>query len=191
MEILIIAALILLNSFFALSEIALISANSARLEQKKSKGNKGAEFALKLLEKPENFLSAIQIGITIVGIFSGAYGGIRFSDDLAKLLISHDFFTKHAGTISLAIVISSITYFSIVIGELVPKTFAMNNSETIAVIVAPVIFILTKIAYPVVAFLSLSTNLLLKVMFVKNKKKSSLTEEELKMMVKTLSLRES
>jgi len=184
MEVLIIAALILLNGFFALSEIALISSNSARLEQKRAKGSKGAGFALKLLEKPENFLSAIQIGITVVGIISGAYGGIRFSDDLTRYLLSHNIMVKHAGTISLTIVITSITYFSIVIGELVPKTFALNNSERIAVIVAPVIFIITKITYPVVAFLSLSTNILLKLMFVNIKKKSSLTEEELRMMIK-------
>ncbi len=184
MEILIIAALILLNGFFALSEIALISSNSARLENKSAKGNKGAGFALKLLEKPENFLSAIQIGITVVGIISGAYGGIRFSDDLTRWLLKNNIFIKHAGTISLTIVITTITYFSIVIGELVPKTFALNKSETIASIVAPAIFILTKITYPIVAFLSISTNLLLKMMFVKNKKKSSLTEEELRMMIK-------
>jgi len=184
MEILIIAALILLNGFFALSEIALISSNSARLEQKKARGNTGADFALKLLEKPENFLSAIQIGITVVGIISGAYGGIRFSDDLTGFLLSHNILIKHAGIISLTIVITAITYFSIVLGELVPKTFALNNSETIAVIVAPVIFLITKITYPVVAFLSISTNLLLKLMLVKTKKKSSLTEEELRMMIK-------
>ena len=184
MEVLIIAALILLNGFFALSEIALISSNSARLEHKKNKGSKGAGFALKLLEKPENFLSAIQIGITVVGIISGAYGGIRFSDDLTRYLISHNILIKHAGTISLTIVITTITYFSIVIGELVPKTFALNNSERIAIAVAPVIFIITKITYPIVAFLSLSTNFLLKMMFISTKKKSSLTEEELRMMVK-------
>jgi len=184
MEIFIITALILLNGFFALSEIALISSNSARLEQKSARGNKGAGIALKLLEKPENFLSAIQIGITVVGIFSGAYGGIRFSDDLTRYLLTHNIMVKHAGTIALTIVITSITYFSIVIGELVPKKFALNNSETIAAFVAPVIFIITKITYPIVAFLSLSTNILLKIMFVNTKKKSSLTEEELRMMIK-------
>lgn len=184
MEVLIIAALILLNGFFALSEIALVSSNRTRLENKSSKGNKGSKIALTLLEKPENFLSAIQIGITVVGVISGAYGGIRFSDDLERILLNHNILTKHAATVSLAIVITAITYFSIVIGELVPKTFALNNPETIAAIVAPVIFIISKITYPVVAFLSISTNLLLKLMFVKNNKKSSLTEEELKMMVK-------
>ncbi len=184
MELIIITALIFLNGFFALSEIALISSSSARLEHKSAAGSEGARFALKLLEKPENFLSAIQIGITVIGIISGAYGGISFSDDLTRFFHSHNIFVKHAGVISLAIVITSITYFSIVIGELVPKTFAMNNSEAIAAIVAPVIYIITKIAYPIVAFLSLSTNLLLKIMFVKDKKKSSLTEDELRMMIK-------
>lgn len=184
MEIIIIILLILLNGFFALSEIALISSNRARLEQKSAQGNSGADFALKLLEKPENFLSAIQIGITVVGIISGAYGGIRFSDDMTRYLLEQGIFIKHAGTISLTIVITLITYFSIVIGELVPKTFALNNSEAIAVIVAPVIFLITKITYPLVGFLSISTNILLKMMFVSPKRKSSLTEEELRMMVK-------
>jgi len=184
MEIIVIGILILLEGFFALSEIALISSNRARLEQKNASGNSGAGLALKLLEKPENFLSAIQIGITVISIISGAYGGIRFSDDLAKFLTDKNIFVKHAGTISLTVVITSITYFSIVIGELVPKTFALNNSEFIAVTVAPVIFILTKITYPVVAFLSISTNILLKLMFVKNRRKSTLTEGELRMMVK-------
>lgn len=184
MELIIITALILLNGFFALSEIALISSSSARLEHKRAAGSEGAVFALKLLEKPEDFLSAIQIGITVIGIISGAYGGISFSDDLTRFFHSYNILVKHAGVISLAIVITSITYFSIVIGELVPKTFAMNNSEAIAVIVAPVIYIITKVAYPIVAFLSLSTNLLLKMLFVKDKKKSSLTEDELRMMIK-------
>ncbi len=184
MELTIIAALILLNGFFALSETALISSNRARLEQKNSRGNRGARIALKLLDNPEHFLSTIQIGITVVGIISGAYGGIRFSDDLSRFLISHNILVEHAGTLSLALVITLITYFSIVIGELVPKTFAMNNPEIIAVVVAPVIFVISKITYPAVAFLSVSTKMLFRLFFIKNKKTGTLTEEELRMMVK-------
>lgn len=184
MELLIIAALILLNAFFALSETALISSNRARLEQKKLRGNRGANIALKLLDNPEHFLSTIQIGITVVGIISGAYGGLRFSDDLSKFLISHNILVKHAATVSLAIVITLITYFSIVIGELVPKTFAMNNPEAISAFVAPVIFVISKITYPLVSLFSISTKVFLSIFFVRDSKTGTLTEEELRMMVR-------
>jgi putative hemolysin len=181
MEIFILGILILLNGFFALSEIAIVSSSKAKLEHKKSSGNKGAVFALILLEKPENFLSAIQVGITVVGIISGAYGGLNLSGDLEQFLNSYNIFFRHSKIIALSIVITSITYFSIVIGELVPKTFALNNPEKIAVIVSPVIYFLSKTAYPVVGFLSLSTNLLLKILFIKNSRKTSFTQDELRM----------
>lgn len=184
MQLFILGILILLNGFFALSEIAIISSNKARLEHNRVKGHRGAFFALKLLEKPENFLSAIQIGITVVGIISGAYGGISFSDHLEGFLKSHDIFAKHARFLALSIVISLITYFSIVIGELAPKTFALNNPEKIAIAVSPFIYFLSKTAYPIVAFLSISTNLLLKLFLVKKRRKSSFTEEEIRMTVR-------
>jgi putative hemolysin len=139
MEILIIAILILLNGMFALSEIALVSASRTKLESRSSAGHSGAKIALKLLEKPENFLSAIQIGITLVGIVSGAYGGIQLSDNLATLLLRFELIRPYAGNLALVCVVSIITYFSIVIGELVPKTFALSNPEKIAEIMAPVI----------------------------------------------------
>jgi len=181
MELIILGILILLNGFFALSEIAIVSSNKSRLELKKDNGNKGAAFALKLLEKPENFLSAIQVGITVVGIISGAYGGLNISGDLEEFLKTYDIFFKHSGILALIIVITLITYFSIVIGELVPKTFALNNPEKIAVIVSPLIYFIAKITYPIVGFLSLSTNLLLKILFVKDTKKTSFTQDELRM----------
>lgn len=184
MEIFIIAVLIMLNGMFALSEIALVSASRTKLESRSNAGHSGASMALKLLEKPENFLSAIQIGITLVGIISGAYGGMQLSDDLTALLSRFEAIRPLAGKLALICVISIITYFSIVVGELVPKTFALSNPEKIAEIMAPVIFILTKITYPVVAFLSLSTRVILKLLFINEQSNPTLTEEELRIMIK-------
>ncbi len=184
MEIIIIAILILLNGLFALSEIALISASKTKLEGRSNAGHKGASIALKLLEKPENFLSAIQIGITLIGIVSGAYGGMQLSDDLTAFLSKFDVLRPAAGKLSLIFVVSIITYFSIVMGELVPKTFALTNPEKIAEFMAPVIFILSKMTYPVVALLSLSTRVILGVFFVKEQSNPALSEEELRIMIK-------
>lgn len=184
MEIFIIAVLILLNGMFALSEIALVSASRTKLESRSNAGHSGASMALRLLEKPENFLSAIQIGITLVGIVSGAYGGMQLSDDLTALLWRFETIRPYADKLALVCVVSIITYFSIVIGELVPKTFALSNPEKIAEIMAPVIFVLSKITYPVVAFLSLSTRVILKILFINEQYNPTLTEEELRIMIK-------
>lgn len=184
MEIIIIAILILLNGLFALSEIALISASRTKLEGRSNAGHKGASIALKLLEKPENFLSAIQIGITLIGIVSGAYGGMQLSDDLTAFLSKFEVLRPAADKLSLIFVVSIITYFSIVMGELVPKTFALTNPEKIAEFMAPLIFILSKMTYPVVALLSLSTRVILGVFFVKEQSNPDLSEEELRIMIK-------
>lgn len=184
MDILILGILIILNGLFALSEIALVSASRTKLESRSNAGHRGAAMALRLLEKPENFLSAIQIGITLVGIISGAYGGIRLSGNMAAALGEFEFIRPYAGDIALVIVVSVITYFSIVIGELVPKTFALTNPEKIAGIMAPVLYLLTKITYPVVAFLSISTRFILKLFFIKEQTRITLTGEELRIMIK-------
>jgi len=184
MEILIIAILILLNGMFALCEIALVSSSRTKLENRSNAGHNGAKIALKLLEKPENFLSAIQIGITLVGIVSGAYGGMQLSDDFAAILSQFESIRPFAEEIALVSVVSIITYFSIVIGELVPKTFALTNPEKIAEIMSPVIFILSKITYPVVSFLSLSTRIILKLLFIREQSNPTLSEEELRIMIK-------
>lgn len=184
MEILIIAVLIVLNGMFALSEIALVSASRTKLESRSNAGHRGASMALRLLKNPESFLSAIQIGITLIGIVSGAYGGIQLSDDLTAFLLQFEIIRPIAGKLALVCVVSIITYFSIVIGELVPKTFALSNPEKIAEIMAPVIFILSKLTYPIVAFLSLSTRVFLKLLFIKEEANHTISEEELRIMIK-------
>ena len=124
MEILILALLILLNGFFALSEIALVSSKKARLEQMKIDGRLGAKTALRLLENPGNFLSAVQVGITLIGIITGVYGGLSIAEDLTPLFQQIKFLANSADEIALVFTILIITYCSIVIGELVPKTVA-------------------------------------------------------------------
>jgi putative hemolysin len=183
MEILIIFFLTLLNGFFSLSEIALVSVKKSRMEHLAAQGNTRALTVLKLLENPENFLSSVQVGITLIGIISGAYGGATLTDDLEKVLVQFTFLGNYVHSISLVIVIGSITYFTIVIGELVPKTIAMNNSEKIALVCVPIIKYFTFASFPFVKLLSFSTKLILKILGVKESNSDHVSEEELKFLI--------
>jgi putative hemolysin len=183
MEILIIFFLTLLNGFFSLSEIALVSVKKSRMEHLAAQGNTRALTVLKLLENPENFLSSVQVGITLIGIISGAYGGATLTDDLEKVLVQFSFLGNYVHTISLIFVIGSITYFTIVIGELVPKTIAMNNSEKIALVCVPIIKYFTFASYPFVKLLSFSTKLILKILGTKESNSDHVSEEELKFLI--------
>ncbi len=186
MEILILSILVLLNGFFALSEIALVSSKRSRLEQKRGEGSKGAKTALKLLDDSENFLSAVQVGITLIGIVTGMYGGINIADDITPFFEKYEFSNVYASEISLFLTVLVITYVSIVIGELVPKTIALSNPEKIAVKVAPFIHYFSAAFYPFVKLLSFSTNLINKLLGIK-KHTEQLTEAELRQMIKIAS----
>lgn len=187
MEILVLAILILINGFFALSEIALVSCKRARLEHKKRGGSKGARYALNLLDNSENFLSAIQVGITLIGIVTGVYGGMNIADDIAPFFQNFEITRNYAGEIALILTVVIITYFSIVIGELVPKTVALNNPEKIAVRIAPMVYYFSKIFYPFVKVLSFSTSFVNKLIGL-DKRIEQLTEAELRQMIKTASM---
>lgn len=186
MDILIISLLILLNGFFALSEIALVSSKRNRLEQRLTEGSHGAKVALKLLDNAGNFLSAIQVGITLIGIVTGVFGGMSLADDVAPLFRSIAFMKEYADQIALVLTIMVITYFSIVIGELVPKTVALSNPEKIAVRIAPVINYFSITFYPFVQLLSVSTNLVNKLFRIKEAS-HQITEAELRQMIMTAS----
>lgn len=186
MELLIISLLILLNGFFALSEIAIVSSKKSRLEQLKSEGHKGSRTALRLLEDSGNFLSSIQVGITSIGIITGVFGGLSISDDITPFFQKFELLNNSAEEISLTITVLTITYFSIVIGELVPKTIALSNPEKIAVRIAPPIYWFSVIFYPVVKFLSSSTSLINKLLGIKRQSRH-ITEGELRHMLKTAS----
>ncbi len=186
MEIIVLAILILINGFFALSEIALVSSKETRLQQRKKEGSTGAKVALKLLEKSENFLSAIQVGITLIGIITGVYGGVNIAGDVAPFFQQIDFLQNYANQIALTLTVVIITYFSIVIGELVPKTVALNNPEKIAIKVAPVIYYFSGAFFPFVKLLSFSTNFINNVIGIK-RQKYQMTETELRQMIRMAS----
>lgn len=186
MELIVIGLLILLNGFFALSEIALVSSKRSRLEQYNAKGHKGAETALKLLDKSESFLSAIQVGITLIGIITGVYGGLSIADDIEPFFLRFEALNEIAGELALTITVITITYFSIVIGELVPKTIALSNPEKIAIRIAPAIRVFSLIFYPFVRFLSWSTALINSLIGIK-KESEQFTEAEIRQMIRTAS----
>jgi len=186
MEIIILVILILFNGFFSLSEIALVSSKRSRLEQLKTEGRNGAGTALKLLDNSGNFLSAIQVGITLIGIITGYYGGKNIADDVSPLFEKIGFLGSSANEVALVVTILIITYFSIVIGELVPKTIALTNPEKIALRIAPVISLFSKLFYAFVKFLSSSTSLIVKLLGIK-RKYIPITESELRQMIKLAS----
>ncbi|HJT73803.1 MAG TPA: CNNM domain-containing protein, partial [Chitinophaga sp.] len=132
MEILIILGLILVNGLFTMSEIALVSARKVRLENQAEKGDKKARVALKLSNNPEVFLSAAQIGITLIAILTGVYSGERFGKDLAPFIERIEAFRPYAATISTTIVVIIVTFLSIIIGELIPKRIGLLRAEYIA-----------------------------------------------------------
>jgi len=183
MEIIVIILLTFLNAFFALSEISLVSVKKSRIQHLADQGNSRAKTILKLLENPENFLSSVQVGITLIGIIAGAYGGATLTDDLEKVLVNVKFLGDSTHLVALFIVIGSITYFTIVVGELVPKTIAMNSAEKIALVCSPIIKYFTLATFPFVKLLSISTKLILKLFGVKENDSDHMSEEELKFML--------
>ena len=185
--ILVIVILILLNGFFALSEIALVSSKKTRLETYSNEGHKGAKVALQLQSKSENFLSAIQVGITLIGIINGVYGGVTIAAKVAPFFKQYQVLAPYAENISLALVVFIITYVSIVVGELVPKTIALNNPEKVAKVVAIPISYFSKAFHPFVSLLSKSTHLLNKMLGIQ-KETEVISEMELRSMIKVASM---
>lgn len=184
MEFLIILLLLVLNGVFAMYEIALVSSSKARLETLAGKGSKSAKSVLKQLEEPEKFLSTIQIGITLIGIVSGAFGGVAIADNLRPLFEKIPGITPvHAHDLALVTVVAVITYLSLIIGELVPKSIALSNPERYATILSPFMNILTKISYPFVYLLSISTKLINKLIGLNGEEERLMTQEELKVIL--------
>lgn len=186
MEIIILSLLFVLNGFFALSEIALVSSKRARLEHMKLEGSKGARIAVKLQDDSEDFLSAIQVGITLIGIITGVFGGTSIAGNLTPYVEQIDAFRPYAAQISMALTVFVITYISIIIGELVPKTIALSNPEKTAKLVAPWIYYFSKALYPFVRLLSGTTNAIMKLLGIK-KQSEQVTEAELRQMIKLAS----
>lgn len=183
LEITILFLLLIANGVFAMAEIAVVSASKPRLRRLADQGNSTARIALDLAESPNRFLSTVQIGITLVGIFAGAFGGATLATKLAGPIAQIAFLTPHADKIAFGIVVVIITYFSLVMGELVPKRFGLSNPEGIAMLVARPMNWLSKFAGPVVSFLSLSTEALLRLLGFKPEKEVAVSEEEVRVMM--------
>jgi putative hemolysin len=180
LEILIILVLILINGFFSMSEIALVSSRKVRLEQRAEEGDKGAAAALELTNSTNRLLSSVQIGITLVGMFTGALGGATLAEQFSKLFVNIPWLAPYAGVVSLIIVVLLTTYLSLVLGELIPKRLGMNNPEKIASRVAGVMNFISKISSPVVHLLTASTDLGIKLLGVSASEEPPITEEEIK-----------
>ena len=183
MEFLILLLLILLNGLFAMSEIAVVSSRKARLQQWADEGKAGAGVALDLAGDPGHFLSAIQVGITLIGILSGAFGEATIAAGLSRRIAGVPALAPHAETIALATVVVSITFLSLILGELVPKRLALRNPEGIAATVAGPMRLLAKAAHPLVWFLSFVTDSVLKLFGSGPATAPPVTEEEIKVMM--------
>ncbi|MEN6528494.1 MAG: hemolysin family protein [Anaerolineaceae bacterium] len=182
-EILVIFVLILLNGFFSMSEIAIVSARKVRLEQRAEEGDSGARNALLLAGSTSKFLSAVQIGITLVAMLTGAFGGATLAERLATELAKVPWISTAAPTLALIIVVLVTTYFSLVIGELIPKRIALNNPEKIAANVAGIMRVISKITAPLISLLSASTELGVRLLGIKPSGEPPITEEEIKVLI--------
>lgn len=182
-EIGVIFILLILNGLFAMSELAVVSSRRPRLEAMASKGSKGAATVLKLAADPGRFLSSVQIGITLVGILAGAYSGATLSEPLARLLLSWGVPASAASPLSIALVVGLITYFSLVIGELVPKQIALANPEAVASLMARPMLGVAFIAAPVAFVLERSSRLIIASLGLKATGQSSVTDEEIKAVI--------
>ena len=182
-ELAIVVGLIVLNGFLAMSELALVSAKRPLLEQMARHGSRGAEVALGLTREPGRMLSAVQIGITLVGIIAGAFSGATIAERGDAWLESHGMPTRYAEPLAFAVVIVTITYFSVVLGELVPKQFGLRNAERIAILVARPMQILAMVASPVVSLLDGSARLGLRLLGQSRQRETGVTDEEMKTMI--------
>lgn len=182
-EITIIFLLLIINGVFAMSELAILSARKIRLQQKSEEGDKSARVALELAESPNRFLSTVQIGITLVGILAGAFGGATLAERLGVLLARIDWLKPYATGVAFAIVVLLTTYFTLVIGELIPKRLALNNPEKTALAMAKPMRFLSRIAAPVVSLLSASTDFGLRLLGITPPAEPPVTEEEIRVLM--------
>ncbi len=182
-EILIILLLILINGIFTMSEIAIVSARKLRLQQRADEGDENARVALDLANSPNRFLSTTQIGITLISILAGVFGGVTLANQVAVRLNELPVAVLYTGAVSMAIVVLGISYLSLVLGELVPKRVGLNSPERIASTIAAPMNMLSRIASPAIFILGVSTDLILKALRVKPSDEPPVTEEEVKILI--------
>lgn len=183
LEILIILVLLIANGLFSMSETAVVSARKARLQHLAAEGHSSAQVAWELATNPTDFLSTVQIGITLIGILAGAFGGATLAEGIAGSLEGIPALAPYSEAIGVTLVVVVITYLSLIIGELVPKRLALNNPEAVAGAVAAPMKALSRAAAPVVRFLSASTNGVIRLLGVKPSDAPPVTEEEVKVLI--------
>lgn len=185
MQILLLACLILLNAFFAATEMAFVSLNDAKISVKAKEGDKKYKKIEKMLKNPSKFLATIQIGITLAGFLSSAFASDVFASELAKVLfdLTHAFSVIVWQNISIVVITIILSYFTLIFGELVPKRIAMENAEKFSKFSISIISVLAKVMSPFVKFLTWSTDVVSKLFGVKKESEETVTEEEIRMMV--------
>lgn len=181
-DIFILLLLILLNGFFALSEMALVSAKRVRLQAAAEQGRRGAKSALALLEDPTVFLSAVQIGITLISILTGVFSAATFSGYLAIALVDLGMESKFAGSLASVVVVVLVTYASI-FGELVPKRVALTHAETLAMFVAPIMRVFARLMAPGVWLLRVTVNGFLKILPISSANQAAVTEDDVRALI--------
>src|SRR5687768_3399943 len=182
-EITVILLLLVINGVFAMSEIAIVSAKRIRLQHRAERGDAGARAALELAREPTAFLSTVQVGITLVGVLAGAFGGATLSEELGVMFGAISSIEPWAEELAFIIVVTGITYLSLIIGELVPKRIALGRPETVAALIARPMRRLSRVARPLVAVLTGSTRGVLRVFGVKDVPEPGLTEDEVHALV--------
>lgn len=179
-EIIAIFLLILLNGFFAMVEMAVVSSRRVRLKTRAEAGDRNAMAALRLAESPDRFFSTVQIGITLVGILTGAFGGATIAEKLTAFFVTIPAVSAYSSAIALSLVVVPITYFTLILGELVPKRLAFSYPEKLAGFLAPIMTALMWLALPVVKLLSISTNTIIRILGLNPSEEPSVTEEEIR-----------
>jgi putative hemolysin len=182
-ELALVLGLILLNGFFAMSELAIVSARRIRLEQRADAGSHGAAVALELSDNPTRFLSTVQIGITLIGILAGAFSGATIAEQAAARMVERGVATAVAEPLALGMVVLVLTFLSLVVGELVPKRFALAHADAIASHVAPAIKLTASITHPAVTLLQWSTEAVLRVLGVPPQGRAPVTDEEINALI--------
>jgi putative hemolysin len=182
-QILVIFLLILANGVFALSEIAIVSARKSRLRHLAEEGKRQAQIALALAVNPNDFLSTVQVGITLIGTLAGAVGGATLAEKWSAHLNTIPYIAPHGEAVAISVVVIAITYCSLILGELVPKRLALSNPERFAMVISGPMRLLAGVVAPAVRILSWSTEAVLRLIPLKKGDESPITEEEIRMMI--------
>jgi putative hemolysin len=182
-DITILFLLIAVNGLFAMAEMAVVSSRQTRLEQLADEGSRGARAALRLLDHPTRFLSSVQIGITLIGVLAGVYSGVTFAEPLGDWLSRWDALAPWADTGAYVVVVVGVTYLSVVLGELVPKRWALAHPEGTAALLAPLLEGVAWFSAPLVWLLQRSTDLLLRLLGLDKAQRTAVSEEEIRAMI--------